>query len=212
MTIGERIKQRRRELGLSVDELAEKLKKNRATIYRYESNDIENLPTTVLEPLANALNTTPAELMGWKSFEEFPSAMQKHNPLPAEHPLDEIPVLLTISHSRKIYNQDNLVGHIGLSEKNVADFALPMPDNSMIDANISPHDIVLVKQQTHVEDGQIACVLVEKFAIIRKLYFHPKGIELRPASCNLKSRFFFLEDCDKIKILGLVVGWLHLND
>lgn len=66
MKIGERIKQRRLELNLSVDELAKKLRKNRATIYRYESNEIENFPTTTLEPLAKALDTTPAYLMGWE--------------------------------------------------------------------------------------------------------------------------------------------------
>lgn len=66
MTIGERIKARRKQLGLTVDELSERLGKNRATIYRYESNNIEKLPTTVLEPLAKALNTTPAYLMGWE--------------------------------------------------------------------------------------------------------------------------------------------------
>ena len=64
MSIGENIKQRRLELGLSVDELADKLGKNRTTIYRYESDDIKNLPITVLEPLAVALETTPGELMG----------------------------------------------------------------------------------------------------------------------------------------------------
>ena len=66
MEIGERIKQRRLELNLTVDELAKRLGKNRATIYRYESNDIENFPTTILEPLAKALDTTPAYLMGWE--------------------------------------------------------------------------------------------------------------------------------------------------
>lgn len=66
MTIGERIKKRRLELGLSVDDIAKKLNKNRATIYRYESNDIENFSITILEPLAQVLNTTPAYLMGWE--------------------------------------------------------------------------------------------------------------------------------------------------
>lgn len=70
MTIGERIKQRRMELGLSVDEVAEKLGKNRATIYRYESNEIENLPVGTLEPLAKILETTPAQLMGWEDEEQ----------------------------------------------------------------------------------------------------------------------------------------------
>lgn len=70
MTIGNRIKNRRKELNLSVDEVAEKLNKNRATIYRYESDEIENLPITILEPLAEILNTTPAYLMGWKENED----------------------------------------------------------------------------------------------------------------------------------------------
>lgn len=65
ISIGERIKNRRKELGLSVGDLAKKIGKNRATIYRYESSYIENMPTTVLEPIAKALNTTPAYLMGW---------------------------------------------------------------------------------------------------------------------------------------------------
>ena len=65
MNIGDRIKSRRKVLGLTVDEVALKLKKNRATVYRYESQHIENLPINILEPLAEVLETTPAYLMGW---------------------------------------------------------------------------------------------------------------------------------------------------
>lgn len=67
MSIGKRIKERRNILNISVEELAIKLNKNRATIYRYEKGDIENLPIEVLEPLAEALETTPAYLMGWEN-------------------------------------------------------------------------------------------------------------------------------------------------
>lgn len=70
MRIGERIKQRRLELGYTADMLAKILNKNRATIYRYENGDIENMPIDVLEPLAKALNTTPAYLMGWNDSEQ----------------------------------------------------------------------------------------------------------------------------------------------
>lgn len=64
MNIGERIKKLRKEKGLSVDYIAEKLGKNRATVYRYESSEIENLPYTILVPLADILGTTPMYLMG----------------------------------------------------------------------------------------------------------------------------------------------------
>ena len=64
MTIGDRIRNKRLEKGMSVDDLAEKIGKNRATVYRYENGDIENFPTTILEPVAKALGTTPAYLIG----------------------------------------------------------------------------------------------------------------------------------------------------
>lgn len=64
-TIGSRIRNKRQELGLTVDELASKLGKNRATVYRYESDDIENFPISVITPLAEVLKTSPAYLMGW---------------------------------------------------------------------------------------------------------------------------------------------------
>jgi transcriptional regulator with XRE-family HTH domain len=66
MNIGQRIKERRLELGMTADELGAVINKSRATIYRYENGDVENMPTPILEPLAAALKTTPAELMGWE--------------------------------------------------------------------------------------------------------------------------------------------------
>ena len=66
MNIGKRIKERRKELGMSADRLGEQLGKDRSTIYRYEKGDIENLPLDILEPIAKALRTTPQYLMGWE--------------------------------------------------------------------------------------------------------------------------------------------------
>lgn len=68
--IGLRIKERRKELKMSADELAKRLGKDRSTIYRYEKGDIENLPLDILEPIAKALQTTPAFLMGWEKVQK----------------------------------------------------------------------------------------------------------------------------------------------
>lgn len=67
MSIGQRIRNSRLQQGLSIDDLAHRLGKNRTTIYRYENGDIENLPLGILDSLADALNTTPAYLMGWET-------------------------------------------------------------------------------------------------------------------------------------------------
>ena len=70
MVIGQRIKQRRKELGISAEELGKRLGKDRSTIYRYEKGDIENMPLDILEPIAKVLNTTPQYLMGWEEVQK----------------------------------------------------------------------------------------------------------------------------------------------
>lgn len=70
MTIGDRIKSRRKYLKMSADELGRRLGKDRSTIYRYEKGDIENLPLDILEPIAEALETTPQYLMGWEQVQK----------------------------------------------------------------------------------------------------------------------------------------------
>lgn len=70
MSIGQRMKERRKELKMSADELAKRLGKDRSTIYRYEKGDIENLPLDILEPIAKALETTPQYLMGWEKVQK----------------------------------------------------------------------------------------------------------------------------------------------
>lgn len=66
MTIGERIRQRRKELNISAEEIGQYLNKDKATIYRYENGEIGKMPIQTLEPLAQILKTTPAYLMGWE--------------------------------------------------------------------------------------------------------------------------------------------------
>lgn len=75
MNIGLRIKERRKELKMSADELGKRLGKDRSTIYRYEKGDIENLPLDILEPIANALETTPQYLMGWEKVQKNNNAI-----------------------------------------------------------------------------------------------------------------------------------------
>ena len=70
MIVGKRIKERRKELGMSADALAKQLGKDRSTIYRYEKGDIENMPLDILEPIANVLRTTPQYLMGWEEVQK----------------------------------------------------------------------------------------------------------------------------------------------
>lgn len=64
-TIGRRIKERRKELGLSAGDLAKRIGKSKATVFRYENGEIEKLPIDVAKPIAEALGITLATLLGW---------------------------------------------------------------------------------------------------------------------------------------------------
>lgn len=70
LTVGEKIKNRRKEIKMPVEELAEKVGLSKATIYRYEKGDIEKVDTEILASIAKVLRTNPSQLMGWDDIPE----------------------------------------------------------------------------------------------------------------------------------------------
>ena len=168
MTVGSRIREFRKRLGLSVDDVAEKLKKNRATIYRYESDDIENLPAPILEPLAKVLQTTPAELMGWEQSAAPTSDDLPSNVCPIQ--TKKVPLLGTIAAGVPIYADENFDGYRECTEDIDADFCLKIQGDSMIGARINDGDIVFIKKQPDVDNGEIAAVLIDDEATLKRVY------------------------------------------
>lgn len=79
MDISKRIKSRREELGMSVEDLAKKINKNKATVYRYENGDIGKMPYDILKPLSDALNVSISYLLG--SDSETPSLSKSEKKL-----------------------------------------------------------------------------------------------------------------------------------
>ena len=77
MTIGERIKEIRKQRGISVETLAKKLGVSKTTIYRYEDSTIEKIPLQIFDKICEILNVSAAELMGnapkKESAEKLPS-------------------------------------------------------------------------------------------------------------------------------------------
>lgn len=92
MSTGQRMKARRKELGLSAEYIANQLNLSPATIYRYENGDIDKVPGDILEPLAAILQTTPAHLMGWDDYS---------NPIEFTVSTDELQKYLTEEDSTK---------------------------------------------------------------------------------------------------------------
>lgn len=90
MSIGEFIRMKRKQAGLSVDQLAEMIGKNRATVYRYENSFIEKLPIDILVPLAAALRVTPGELVNGDDKSSFDNQVIRN---PREYGAFSYPVI-----------------------------------------------------------------------------------------------------------------------
>lgn len=193
-TVGERIKARRKELGLSADEVAKSLGKDRSTYYRYESNDVENLPINVLPPLAKILRVSPAYLLGW----------------PEEAPTKRIPVLGDIAAGDPMLAVEEFCDYIEMDSDVRVDFCLRVKGDSMTDARIQDGDIVFVRQQPTVENGEIAVVLIDDEATLKRFYKTDAGVILKPENSKYDPVFFTEEDFKDVRILGKAVMFQSL--
>ncbi len=201
MTIGERIRKRRIALGYSVAEIADKIGKNRATVYRYETEEIYDLPTSVLEPLANALQTTPAYLMGWEEEEYLPPNVI---PMPK---MKKVPLLGDIACGVPIFAEEQYGEYI--ESDVVADFCLRAAGDSMTGARILDGDIVFIRKQEMVQNGEIAAVLINNEATLKRVYYYPDKakIVLSPENAQYEPFVYVGEELNEIKILGKAVAF-----
>lgn len=205
MNVGKRIKERRKALGMSADELATKLKIDRSTVYRYESNDIEKLPTTILEPLAEILETTPGFLMGWKEAPPEPKFnYEQYGLRPVE--MKKFPMLGNIACGEPIVANQEFETFIEASANIRADFCLTAKGDSMINANIHNGDIVFIKEQPDVDDGKIAAVLIDDEVTLKRVYKSDNTLTLIAENPEYKPLIYTEQSAVTIKILGRAVA------
>ncbi|PWJ13919.1 LexA family protein [Ruminococcus flavefaciens] len=204
MTIGERIKERRKELGLTVDELAERLGKNRATIYRYESNDIEKLPTTVLEPLAKVLNVTPAYLMGWKTND---TPIKK---IPySEANCVRVPLIGRVAAGYNCHAEENISEYIMTDSDILKDgyqhFWLEVKGDSM-EPELHEKDLVLVREQEVLDKECYAVVNVDaEDGLVKLVDIENTRITLSSVNPYYPPRVFEFEEMNRVKVIGPVI-------
>jgi repressor LexA len=205
MTTGERMKARRKELGLSAEDVADKLGKSPATIYRYEKGEIEKLPGDILTPLAEILHTTPAYLMGWevRDARTIPSG---YEPLPTTV---KRPLIGDIACGEPITAAQNVRDYVDVPDDVECDFCLRVHGDSMIDAHIQDGDLVYIRIQPDVEDGEIAAVRIGDEATLKRVYRDTDSITLIPANASYRPRTYTGPALDDIQIEGKMVGFTH---
>lgn len=171
-TIYDRIKARRLELGLTVEELAQQLGyKDKSSISKIE-NGKADIPQAKVELFARALRTTTAYLMGVDS----PALPPGCEPMP---PMRRVPLVGRIACGMPILAEQNIEGMISVPEGWRADFVLTCRGDSMAPL-IMDGDLVAVRSQPEVENGEIAVVRIDDEATLKKVNFDGTTMVLQP--------------------------------
>ena len=160
-----KLKELRKSRGMTLDELAELIGTSKQTIHRYENGIITNVPPEKVESLANALGTTPGELMGW----DTEPAVAYENVIPMS--VKQLPVLGDIACGMPIYAEERHESFVTVSDKFDADFCLTARGDSMTGARIYDGDIVFIRSQSTVQNGEIAAVILGDEATLKRVYY-----------------------------------------
>lgn len=199
MSINRRIKERRIALGLSQHELAMRLGyKDKSSIAKIEREN-NDFPQHKISKFAAALETTEAYLMGWD--ECLPNNII---PMPK---MRRIPLIGTIACGTPITAEENYDGDVDLPDTIRADFALRCKGDSMINARIFDGDICYIRRQPTVENGQIAAVLIDDEATLKRVRLFDDHIVLEPENPQFRPLVYWGEEMAAVSILGLAVAF-----
>ena len=202
------------------------VKMNKSDISQYVSGKVEPNQDKLFV-LGNALDVSEAWLMGYDvamerislkfngvaSFDGKARAIDGNAKIPANLiPLPKtytVPLLGEIACGDPILAEQNIADQIPVPEHiKGADFALTCKGDSMINARIHDGDIVYIRQQPEVENGEIAAVLIENEATLKRVYKYPDKLVLNPENPVYPPMVYSGTELESIRILGKAIAFL----
>lgn len=202
MNIGDIMRVRRQELGLTLEEVGDYVGVGKSTVRKWEHGDIENMKRDKIALLSKILKLSPLTFITGEVEYGTPDNII---PLPK---MKKIPLLGTIACGEPILATENIEALINADENLNADFALRCKGDSMINARIFDGDIVYIREQPDVEDGEIAAVLIGEEATLKRVYKYPSKVVLRPENPLYDDMIYSKEEMNEIRILGKAVAFL----
>ena len=202
-----RIRQLRKKNHLTQEALADKLRKqfniktDRPTVSRWETD--KQVPEMyAISCLAKIFNVTIDYLNGTDCNAIY--TIDNAIPLPD---VRSVPLVGDIACGEPILAEENIENYVNAPESSNADFALKCKGDSMINARIFDGDIVFIRQQPTVENGQIAAVRIGNEATLKRVYLYDNRVELRPENPLFKVINLEGSDLEDFQILGKAVGF-----
>lgn len=191
----QRLRECRLNLGLNVRELGELVGISGANVSRYE-NAIHGPSSDVLQAMITLFNVNPAWLMGASNAKYIHDSKD----------CKRIPVLGYIAAGQPIIAEENIIDYEYVEETSHIDFCLIVKGDSMINARILDGDLVYVRKQSLVENGEIAVVLIDnEEATLKRFYKLDGSVLLRAENPNYPDRILTKKDVKSVQVLGKAV-------
>ena len=200
--LANRLKELRRSKKLTLEHIATMLGTSKQTIHRYENGTISNIPHEKIEKLAEVLGVSPSELMGWEE-----ASAQYDNLLPINQ--KRLPIIGTIACGEPIYATEEYGSFAEANSELDADFCLRANGDSMTGARIYDGDLVFIRAQDSVDNGDIAAVIINDEATLKRVYYYPNEskLVLSPENPKYPPFVYIKEELNSIKIIGKAVAF-----
>lgn len=151
--------------------------------------------------LADALNVDPAWLMG-KNV-DMEKKVNVENIIP--YKTKRVPLLGEIAAGEPIYVCEEHSTYMEVGDGLDVDFCLKVKGDSMIDARINDGDIVFIREQPCVENGEIAAVLIDNEVTLKRFYKNDGLVMLKPENSKYQPLMYTKEDFKQVRILGKAI-------
>ncbi len=202
-TIASRIKEGLALRGMTQAELVAKTQIGKSSISTYLSGAYEPKQRNIYK-IAKALDVSETWLLGLDDCPQH--AVVPAGFLPVAGTVKR-PRLGVISCGEPLLCEENFDGYDEVPTNIPCDFTLKCSGDSMTGARIYDGDIVYIKQQPIVENGQIAAVLIDGEALLKRVYVHDDSMILQAENPQYPPRVYRKEEMNRIRILGRAVGF-----
>ena len=203
MELREVLSKLKTENGLTTDQLSQKSGVPKGTLNKLLNGETRNPTGGTLKKIADALNC-PVELLYPRDGRISDSLRNAGDVLPIHR--RAVPVLGEIAAGVPIYADED-TELILCDDSLKCDFALRVRGDSMIGARIHDGDLVFIRSQDDVDDGEIAAVVLNDEATLKRVYHIKNGLQLLSENPRYAPMIFTLDECDSIRILGKAVGF-----
>lgn len=205
MKISEKIKRGRKQLGLTQTEFGEKLGVQKNAVSKWECGRVEDIPSSKIKLIAELFHVPISYLIddATSDIDYF----QYDNIFPIQ--TKKFPLLGEIACGEPTFADEDKESYVAAGTDIKADFCLKCKGKSMINARIYEGDIVFIRKQAMVENGEIAAVLIENEATLKRVFYYPDKAKLilQAENPSFEPLVYIGEEINHIRILGKAIAF-----